>query len=102
MAKKRVHELAKDLGLENKEMVSKLQGWGDDVKSHSSTLEDDQVKAVIEKVTGERKPVAAPKPMSAGVVIRRSKAKGETLGVAGAEAPLEPMPSAEAPVEAPV
>jgi translation initiation factor IF-2 len=73
MAKKRVHELATDLKLTNKDMVQKLHDWGfDSVKSHSSTLEDDQVRAVMERIRGEQKTAAVARPAS-GVVIRRPK-----------------------------
>src|SRR5438270_11160144 len=82
MAKKRVYELAKDLGLSNKEMVDWLKAHEYDVKSHSSSLEDDQAQAVTEKLLGERSPKAvAPKPPSSGVVLRRKKA--DTLGPDG-------------------
>ncbi len=40
MTKKRVYELAKELGLENRELISRLEKIGIAVKSHSSTLED--------------------------------------------------------------
>src|SRR2546430_11638030 len=53
-----------------------------DVKSHSSSLEDDQALAVTEKFRGERSPrAAAPKPPASGVVLRRKKA--DTLGPDG-------------------
>src|SRR3954470_4072414 len=82
MAKKRVYELAKDLGLSNKEMVDWLRAHEYDVKSHSSSLEDDQAQAVMERVAGERVPKAvAPKPPASGVVLRRKKA--DTLGPDG-------------------
>jgi translation initiation factor IF-2 len=75
MAKKRVYELAKDLGLSNKEMVDWLRAHEYDVKSHSSSLEDDQALAVVEKFRGEKGPkVEAPKPSGSGVVLRRKKA----------------------------
>src|ERR1700744_3796321 len=75
MAKKRVYELAKDLGLSNKEMVDWLRAHEYDVKSHSSSLEDDQALAVTEKFKGERAPKAvAPKPSGSGVVLRRKRA----------------------------
>ena len=38
MAKKRVYELAKEMGLDNKELISRLEKIGIAVKSHSSTL----------------------------------------------------------------
>src|SRR5438128_4340932 len=75
MAKKRVYELAKDLGLSNKEMVDWLRAHEYDVKSHSSSLEDDQALAVVEKFKGEKGPkVEVPKPSGSGVVLRRKKA----------------------------
>ncbi|MGE5049382.1 MAG: translation initiation factor IF-2 N-terminal domain-containing protein, partial [Deltaproteobacteria bacterium] len=75
MAKKRVYELAKDLGLSNKEMVDWLRAHEYDVKSHSSSLEDDQALAVLEKFKGEKSPKAeAPKASGSGVVLRRKKA----------------------------
>jgi len=40
MSKKRVYELAKELGLENKELIARLEKIGIAVKSHSSTLDD--------------------------------------------------------------
>src|SRR5260370_26068858 len=93
MAKKRVYELAKDLGLSNKEMVDWLKAHEYDVKSHSSSLEDDQALAVTEKFRGERAPkAAAPKTSASAVVLRRKKAAtlapdGQPLA-AHPEAPL--------------
>lgn len=48
MAKKRVHELAKELGLENKELITRLEGLGITVKSHASSLEDHEIERVRE------------------------------------------------------
>ncbi len=48
MAKKRVHELAKELGLENKDLISHLERLGITVKSHASTLEDNEIERVKE------------------------------------------------------
>ncbi|HWP98631.1 MAG TPA: translation initiation factor IF-2 [Syntrophomonadaceae bacterium] len=42
MAKIRVHELAKEIGVPSKEMVDILQGLGLDIKNHMSTMEDSQ------------------------------------------------------------
>src|SRR5438552_11633516 len=96
MAKKRVYELAKDLGLSNKEMVEWLHGHEYDVKSHSSSLEDDQAQAVIEKFKGEKAPKpVAPKPSGSGVVLRRKRA--DTAAEAEHEH-AEPPKVAEPPV----
>ncbi|MFL5356721.1 translation initiation factor IF-2 N-terminal domain-containing protein, partial [Archangium sp.] len=61
MSKKRVHEIAKELKdhgveLDNKEVVTELVGLGYDVKSHSSSLEDDQATAAVQKILDKRKP----------------------------------------------
>src|SRR5438105_2908693 len=96
MAKKRVYELAKDLGLSNKEMVDWLRAHEYDVKSHSSSLEDDQALAVVEKFRGEKgSKVEAPKPSGSGVVLRRKKA--DTAAEHEHAAALAAQQSAEAP-----
>ena len=46
MSKKRVYELARELGIENKELIARLEKLGITVKSHSSTLEDADVGRV--------------------------------------------------------
>ena len=46
----RVHELGKELHLENKEFIAKLKEMGIEVKSHASTLTDEQVKKVKERL----------------------------------------------------
>ena len=78
MSKKRVHEIAKELkekhGIEfdNKQVVTELMSLGYDVKSHSSSLEDDQAIAAVQKIVEKRKPKAAPAPVAPkGFVVRR-------------------------------
>ncbi|MGI5911194.1 MAG: translation initiation factor IF-2 [Syntrophomonadaceae bacterium] len=46
MAKIRVHEIAKELGLQSKVMVDTLQSMGLDVKNHMSTIEESQANWV--------------------------------------------------------
>lgn len=53
MVKIRVHEIAKELGLQSKEMVDTLQNMGLDVKNHMSTLEESQANWV-KKQLGEK------------------------------------------------
>lgn len=82
MAKKRVHEMAKELGLPNKEVVEKLQKLGFDVRTHSSSLEEVEAEAAMAKIRGDTEPPKAPAPapaMGAGVVRRRRKVnRGQT------------------------
>ncbi len=44
MAKKRVHELAKELNIESREIINKLNDMGVAIKSHMSTLEDEDIE----------------------------------------------------------
>ncbi|WP_298269633.1 translation initiation factor IF-2 [Geobacter sp.] len=46
MSKIHVYELAKQLGIENKELIARLKSHGIEVKSHMSVLEDDDVRKV--------------------------------------------------------
>ena len=94
MSKQRVHELGKMLkehGIElsNQELVEKLHALGYDVKSHSSSLEDDQAQSALERILAERKPkpsaVRAPGP---GFVVRKK---------AHVEPAPTPVPVAAAP-----
>src|SRR5712692_4267787 len=108
MAKKRVHEIAKELKshgieLDNKEVVTELLSLGYDVKSHSSSLEDDQANAAILKIVERKKPKAPPPVAAKGFVVRR-KVVGPSAqpepGEAIAEA--EPILAQEAePIQGP-
>ncbi|HCJ78945.1 MAG TPA: hypothetical protein DHV84_02875, partial [Desulfotomaculum sp.] len=43
MVKKRVYELAKELKIENKELMHKLTSMGIAVKSHMSTVDEEDI-----------------------------------------------------------
>jgi translation initiation factor IF-2 len=118
MSKKRVHEIAKELkekhGIEfdNKQVVAELVSLGYDVKSHSSSLEDDQAIAAVQKIVDKRKPKAAPAPVAPkGFVVRRKvgdNVVSSTVAAGSSPAPAAPVaapvveaPVVEAPVEAP-
>ncbi|MCY1080780.1 translation initiation factor IF-2 [Archangium lansingense] len=99
MSKKRVHEIAKELKdhgveLDNKEVVTELVALGYDVKSHSSSLEDDQATAAVQKILDKRKPKQAAAPVAAkGFVVRRKAPTAPSSTDAG----YEEAPAAEAP-----
>ena len=61
MAKVRVYELAKELGLESKELLGKLKDMGEFVRSASSTIEAPVVRRVTEKIKSDQGG-AAPAP----------------------------------------
>ena len=58
MAKMRVHELAKELGIENKQIIEFLSTTEHAVKSHSSSIEDDVQKMVRDKFQKKAWPAA--------------------------------------------
>ncbi len=66
MAKMRIHELAKELDIQSKDIIACLETLGIDKKSAQSSLEEDQVAQVKEKLSKgaskpeEKKEVAAP------------------------------------------
>ncbi len=98
MSKKRLYEIAKELGKESKEVVARAKELGLDVKSHSSSVEE----AVAVKIAASFKPVApkveakpaAPKASAEKKVEKSEPAKP---AVAKEEAkPVEPVtPKAE-------
>lgn len=57
MSKKRLYEIAKELGKESKEVVARAKELGLDVKNHSSSVEE----AVAAKIAASFKSAAAPK-----------------------------------------
>ena len=61
MAKPRVHEVAKELGLTSKEVLAHLEKIGNPVKSHSSTIDE----AVADRIRSELGNGAAAPPASA-------------------------------------
>ena len=65
MAKVRVYELAKELGLESKELLAKLQEVGEFVRSASSTVEAPVVRKLMDKFPNLVPAEAAPKTKKA-------------------------------------
>ncbi|MEY3904943.1 MAG: hypothetical protein RIT08_859, partial [Actinomycetota bacterium] len=65
MAKVRVYELAKELGLESKELLAKLQEVGEFVRSASSTVEAPVVRKLMDKFPDLVPAEAAPKTKKA-------------------------------------
>ena len=53
MGKMKVHELAKELNMQSKELVDKLVELKYDVKSHLSVLEDEDVAKIKKQLKKE-------------------------------------------------
>ncbi|NUT71750.1 translation initiation factor IF-2 [Pseudarthrobacter sp. C4D7] len=102
MAKVRVHELAKELGITSKDAVTKLQELGEFVRSASSTIEAPVVRklrnafpdAAAKSAAPAAAPAAAPKAPAPAAGTRPS------APAPGPAAPKAPAPKAEAPARA--
>ena len=75
MAKLRVHELAKELGITSKELMGRLKEAGEFVKSSSSSLEPPVVRSMREKFAAA-KPKADAKPAPKKPSAPKGGAKG--------------------------
>ena len=72
MPKKRVHELAKELNLENKELIAHLEKIGITVKSHSSSLEDDEVEKIKDELLASESRQIVEERIKSTVIRRRA------------------------------
>src|ERR1700712_3781210 len=86
MAKKRVHELAKQHGMSSKDVLAKLTAAGIEVKAPASAVDEAQAIAALTAPNG------AP-PAAAGQAP--SQSNGEGPAAAGGEAPAGAAAAAE-------
>ena len=89
MGKKRVYELAKELGLENKAVLTRLKAMGISVASHSSTIDDVDASNLILAIEKEKKESQVEKRVQPGIIRRRAKVEPVPEPVS------EPAPSVE-------
>ncbi|HZA73373.1 MAG TPA: translation initiation factor IF-2 [Propionibacteriaceae bacterium] len=92
MAKVRVYELAKELGVESKTVLTTLGDMGEFVRSASSTVEAPVVRRLREKLTSE--PPPAKKPVKKAVAAPLAEASAPPV----AEAPVTTTPVPPEPV----
>ena len=112
MAKVRVYELAKELGVESKALMAKLNEMGEFVRSASSTIEPPVVRRLRDAVPAApaapadkpapakpaaAKPAAKPAPEAPAPV---APAAAPAASVPAAPVPAAPTPAAPAPVAA--
>ncbi|WP_309107692.1 translation initiation factor IF-2 [Arthrobacter sp.] len=105
MAKVRVHELAKELGITSKDAVTKLQELGEFVRSASSTIEAPVVRKLRNAFPGaaaSSTEAAAPsKPAASPAPARQAPAPAPGPAASKAPAPAAPAPAAKAEAPAP-
>ncbi len=106
MAKLRVYELARELNMDNKILLEKLQEIDVDVKSHVSTLEEDAIARIKRTLFGGKtlEKIVEDERIKPNVIRRRKKIVPEPVKpeaitpepvVAGETAPPEATPEAE-------
>jgi translation initiation factor IF-2 len=116
--KMRVYEIAKEVGIPNKDLIAKIRALGLEVNNHMSSLDADDVARIKRSLEKEKHAVAAPaqtQRLSTGAVLRRrssgdKSADGEkSVEVAPVRAAPEPArspavarPVAATPAPAPV
>jgi len=89
VSKVRVHELAKQLGMESKVVLAKLQEMGEFVRSASSTVEAPVVRKLIEMYP-DAKPAEEKKPVKKAAAKKAAaKPKGEVSAEQAAELAAE-------------
>ncbi|WP_066139296.1 translation initiation factor IF-2 [Glutamicibacter mysorens] len=99
MAKPRVHELAKELGITSKEALTKLQDMGEFVRSASSTVEPPVARKLRDAFPGSNgaaKPAAA-KPAAAKPATPGAPKPAATPGASAPKPGAKPAPAPAAP-----
>src|SRR4051812_11546163 len=74
--KVRLYEVAKDLGLANKDLVAKVRALGIEVKNHMSNLDSEDVVRIKRAIDKERQANLVEERLSSTVIRRRSKDGG--------------------------
>ncbi|MGI5348480.1 translation initiation factor IF-2 [Streptomyces sp. CA-250714] len=103
MAKVRVYELAKELGVESKVVMAKLQELGEFVRSASSTIEAPVVRKLTDAFDagsggGAKKSAAKPAAPKKAAAKPAAPKPGASAPKPGAPKPGAPKPGPEAPV----
>src|ERR1041384_6812480 len=93
--KMRVYEIAKEVGIPNKDLIAKIRALGLEVNNHMSSLDADDVARIKRSLEKEKTGGAAPaqtQKLSSGTVIRR-RSSGDKAEAATDTPP--PPPAAE-------
>src|SRR5512147_523879 len=90
----RVYEIAKEVGIPNKDLIAKIRALGLEVNNHMSSLDADDVARIKRSLEKEKASVAAPaqtQKLSSGSVLRR-RSSGEKAND-GPEPSAQPAPA---------
>ena len=91
--KARVHELAKELGVQSKTVLAKLKDMGEFVKSASSTVEAPVARRLKEEMAAAAAQPASAKPTAAKAPTRAAEKKPAPKKAPAKAAPKGPVPA---------
>ena len=100
MAKIRVYQLAKELGVDNAELIEKLKALNFEVKNHMSTLSEGEVERVRSEYIQKQEVKVDEVRIKPGIIRRRKKAAEKPAPVEEAGAPEPEVVAAETVQEA--
>jgi translation initiation factor IF-2 len=95
-AKMRVYEIAKEVGIPNKDLIAKIRALGLEVNNHMSSLDADDVARIKRSLEKEKAGVSAPaqtQRLSSGTVLRRRSAGDKTEAPASVAVEERPAPT---------
>src|SRR5437588_1202531 len=98
---KRVHQIAKERGLSSKDVLTRLQAAGIEVKAASSNVDVDVAMKVLSDGGGSAAKDAPAAPQAAATDTRPAPANAETPATTEPRLPEAPAPQAEAPAPGP-
>lgn len=99
MTRIRVHELAKELNMENKDLIDRIVKMGIQVKNHMSTLTDTAVQRIRQQFAEAKAEKIEEKRIRRDVIRRRKKTPEEETAAATAEG-MEAMEASPATPQA--
>jgi len=76
----RVYEIAKEVGIPNKDLIAKIRALGLEVNNHMSSLDADDVARIKRSLEKEKQSVAQPqqtRPLAPGGAVLRRRSSGE-------------------------
>ena len=92
MSKKRLNEIARELGVSSKEVVSKAQELGFDVKSHASSVDEAGAKRITDSFSAKKPEAPKPAPVQAEKVVEKPKVAEQKVETPKAEKTVEAKP----------
>src|SRR5215470_8958513 len=81
--KMRVYEIAKEVGIPNKDLIAKIRALGLEVNNHMSSLDADDVARIKRSLEKERQSVAQPQQtqrLAPGGTVLRRRSSGDRPG----------------------